>query len=81
MTGRELYARWCGPPLVVQGKEYPALDDWALLDSGEIANWERLARELTTDLQAARNDGVIECSEAMRDAWERREARRCPSTT
>lgn len=76
MTGRELYERWLArPPSADTERYYDALHP---IDRN---HWDSLASDLTADLQAARNDGVIECSEAMQDAWERREARRCPSTT
>lgn len=73
MTGRELHARW----LTYRGGD----DEWPVLQAETRAAWDLLALDLTADLQTARNNGVIECSEAMQDAWERREARRCPSTT
>lgn len=72
MTGQEMYERWCGP----------APSDWALLDSGETANWERLAAEIEAAQAAVWNDAVIIVGEALQDAWERRERRRCnPSMT
>jgi hypothetical protein len=77
MTGRELHARWLGPGFTREDADFY----WNLLGFEEIDRWDRLAGDLTADLQAARNDGVIECSEALQDAWDRREQRRCPSTT
>jgi hypothetical protein len=77
MTGRELYERHVD----LSGGGQDAKDYYDRMNPAGRRGWDGLARELTTELQAARNDGVVECSEAMQDAWERREARRCPSTT
>jgi hypothetical protein len=75
MTGRELYERWC---VYATGE---TADYWDQLSPFGQRAWDHLAEWQEHSEAATHDNAVITVSEAMQDAWERREARRCPSTT
>jgi hypothetical protein len=75
MTGEELYAQW---------RTYMGGGDeaWSTLQSEVRASWDLLAAWVTKERQACAADALRALADAMQDAWERREQRRChPSTT
>lgn len=72
MTGRELYERL----VELGGGGQDSKDYYDRMNAAVREGWERLAVNLTSELQAARDDGVRAVADAVEDALGRREGRR-----
>jgi hypothetical protein len=73
MTGRELYERFV--EVGTSGGE------WVDLHQMDRDGWDLLAADRDIAVRDAATSAVHWVANEITDAWERREQRRCPSTT